>query len=105
MVISRVARLPYIGEPHEKPLKSYEVKIAAVPIPEPKPDIVPLWIIILSACIGVIILLLLIYLLYKVNESNLNLKILSKPIDISNNLFNYFIYLFFFLQIVWILQA
>ncbi|XP_031627773.1 integrin alpha-PS2 isoform X2 [Contarinia nasturtii] len=65
MVISRVARLPYLGEPTEKPLKLYELKISAVPIPEPKPDIVPLWIIILSACIGVIILLLLIYLLYK----------------------------------------
>lgn len=68
MVVSRVARLPYIGEPHEKPLKAHEVKITAVPIPEPKPDIVPLWIIILSACIGVLILLLLIYLLYKVSS-------------------------------------
>lgn len=68
MVISRVARLPYIGEPHDKPLKAHEVKITAVPIPEPKPDIVPLWIIILSACIGVLILLLLIYLLYKVSS-------------------------------------
>lgn len=67
MVISRVSRLPYIGEPHAKPLKAYEVKISAVPIPEPKPDIVPLWIIILSACVGVLILLLLIYLLYKVS--------------------------------------
>lgn len=68
MVISRVSRLPYIGEPHEKPPKAYEVKITAVPIPEPKPDIVPLWIIILSACVGVLILLLLIYLLYKVSS-------------------------------------
>lgn len=66
MVVSRVSKVPYIGEPHEKPLKVHEVKIRAIPIPEPKPDIVPLWIIILSACIGVIILLLLIYLLYKV---------------------------------------
>lgn len=65
-VIARVARLPYIGEPIDKPLRAYEVKISAVPIPEPKPDIVPLWIIILSACVGVIILLLLIYILYKV---------------------------------------
>lgn len=68
MVVSRVSRLPYIGEPHEKPLKAHEVKITAVPIPEPKPDIVPLWIIILSAVVGVIILLLLIYLLYKVSH-------------------------------------
>lgn len=72
MVVSRVTKVPYIGEPHEKPLKVHEVKIRAVPIPEPKPDIVPLWIIILSACIGVIILLLLIYLLYKVMNDHLN---------------------------------
>lgn len=72
MVVSRVSKVPYIGEPHEKPLKVHEVKIRAIPIPEPKPDIVPLWIIILSACIGVIILLLLIYLLYKVMSPNGN---------------------------------
>lgn len=72
MVVSRVSKVPYIGEPHEKPLKVHEVKIRAIPIPEPKPDIVPLWIIILSACIGVIILLLLIYLLYKVTITTQN---------------------------------
>lgn len=72
MVVSRVSKVPYIGEPHEKPLKVHEVKIRAIPIPEPKPDIVPLWIIILSACIGVIILLLLIYLLYKVKVTSQN---------------------------------
>lgn len=94
MVISRVARLPYIGEPHAKPLKSYEVKIAAVPIPEPKPDIVPLWIIILSAVVGVIILLLLIYLLYKVSDC----------IDASKNGF-FTKYLSSSSQIVWFLQA
>lgn len=66
-VIARVKRLPYIGEPIDRPLRSYEAKTSAIPTPEPKPDIVPLWIIILSACVGVIILLLLIYILYKVN--------------------------------------
>lgn len=67
MVLSRVSKVPYIGTPHKRSLETKEVKIVAVPIPEPKPDIVPLWIIILSAIVGVIILLLLIYLLYKVN--------------------------------------
>lgn len=83
MVIARVKRLPYIGEPIDKPLKSYEVKISAVPIPEPKPDIVPLWVIILSACVGVIILLLLIYILYKVNfDKNLLITEDTKISDI-----------------------
>lgn len=66
MAVARVTRLPYIGETRDNPLQVHEVKIRAVPIPEPKPDIVPLWLIILAACIGVLILLLLIYLLYKV---------------------------------------
>lgn len=107
MVISRVSRLPYIGEPHQKPLKSYEVKIAAVPIPEPKPDIVPLWIIILSAVVGVIILLLLIYLLYKVS-----FKVFCTMSTNSKNKIHLIFYLHFFkinlfqfLQIVWFLQA
>lgn len=66
MVVSRVSKLPYIGSPYKKPLKEHEIKISAIPIPEPKPDIVPLWIFVLAACCGVLILLLLILLLYKV---------------------------------------
>lgn len=70
MVLARVTKLPYIGTPHKRSVESKEVKIVAVPMPEPKPDIVPLWIIILSAIVGVIILLLLIYLLYKVKYNS-----------------------------------
>lgn len=66
MALSRVSKLPYIGSPYEKPIKEHEIKISAVPIPEPKPDIVPLWVFVLAACCGVLILLLLILLLYKV---------------------------------------
>ncbi|XP_037039254.1 integrin alpha-PS2 isoform X2 [Bradysia coprophila] len=65
MVVARVSQLPYIGEPQEKPIKRHEVVLTATPIAEPKPDVVPLWVWVLSACIGVLILLLLIYLLYK----------------------------------------
>lgn len=66
MAVGRVSQLPYIGRPQEKPIKRYEVVTIAIPIPEPKPDVVPLWVVVLAACAGVIILLLLIYLLYKV---------------------------------------
>lgn len=67
MVVARVSKLPYIGSPQEKPLKRHEVVITARPIPDQKSDVVPLWVVVLSACAGVIILLLLIYVLYKVN--------------------------------------
>lgn len=66
MAVARIAKLPYIGTPQEKPIKTYEVVTIAIPIPEPKPDVVPLWVVILAACAGVLILLLLIYLMYKV---------------------------------------
>ena len=58
--------------------------MTVVPIPEPKPDIVPLWIIVLSACAGVIILLLLIYLLYKVGSPS------TRPIALKANGFSSF---------------
>lgn len=67
MVVARVNKLPFIGSPQDKPIKSYEVVTTAIPIPDPKPDVVPLWVVVLSACAGVLILLLLIYLLYKVS--------------------------------------
>lgn len=66
MVLARITQVPHIGKPSKRTVESKEVKIIAKPMPEAKPDIVPLWIIVLSAIVGVIILLLLIYLLYKV---------------------------------------
>lgn len=70
MAVGRVTKLPFIGTPQEMPIKKYEVVSTAIPIPEPKPDVVPLWVVVLAACAGVIILLLLAYLLYKVIFQN-----------------------------------
>ncbi|GAB0088980.1 Integrin alpha-PS2 [Sergentomyia squamirostris] len=70
--VARVTRQPFIGEPKEKPIKSFEVPVVAIPEPIIKPDVVPLWVVILSACAGAIILLLLIYLLYKCGFFNRN---------------------------------
>ncbi|XP_055713630.1 integrin alpha-PS2 isoform X2 [Phlebotomus papatasi] len=70
--VARVTRQPFIGEPKEKPIKSFEVPVMAIPEPILKPDVVPLWVVVLSACAGAIILLLLIYLLYKCGFFNRN---------------------------------
>lgn len=82
MVVARVAQLPYIGEPQDKPIKRHEVVLTAFPKVEPKPDVVPLWVWVLSACVGVLILLLLIYLLYKV-WSVMSLKLFDQMLKIS----------------------
>lgn len=66
-VVARIVKLPYIGEPQEKPLKTFEVPVKAIPEPIVTPDVVPLWVVILSAVAGALILLLLILLLYKVS--------------------------------------
>uniref|UniRef100_A0A6B2EJX2 Putative vitronectin receptor alpha subunit n=1 Tax=Phlebotomus kandelakii TaxID=1109342 RepID=A0A6B2EJX2_9DIPT len=70
--VARVVKQPFIGEPKEKPIKSFEVPVMAIPEPIMKPDVVPLWVVVLSACAGAIILLLLIYLLYKCGFFNRN---------------------------------
>lgn len=67
-VVARITKLPYIGAPQEKPLKTFEVPVKAIPEPIITPDVVPLWVVILSAVAGALILLLLIYLLYKVRN-------------------------------------
>ena len=66
MAIGRITKLPYLGKPTNDTLKMHEVFVTAIPDPIPKPDVVPLWIVVLAACAGALILLLLIYLLYKV---------------------------------------
>uniref|UniRef100_A0A182JLT4 Uncharacterized protein n=1 Tax=Anopheles atroparvus TaxID=41427 RepID=A0A182JLT4_ANOAO len=65
MIVARVTKLPYIGQPKEKPIKTHEIQVLATPEPTVKPDVVPLWIVVLAACAGALILLLLIYLLSK----------------------------------------
>ncbi|XP_065075351.1 integrin alpha-PS2 isoform X2 [Ochlerotatus camptorhynchus] len=72
MTVARVTRLPYIGRPKEMPLKTREIQVQATPEPTPKPDVIPLWIVVLAACAGTIILLLLIYLLSKCGFFNRN---------------------------------
>jgi hypothetical protein len=59
-------------------LRTEEVVTEVVPTDAAlKPEIVPLWIVVLSACAGALILLLLIFLLWKVNL-DFNLSRFSK---------------------------
>lgn len=67
MAIGKITKLPYVGSPTNQTLKTHEVFVTAIPDPIPKPDVVPLWIVVLAACVGALILLLLIFLLYKVS--------------------------------------
>ncbi|XP_015188813.1 PREDICTED: integrin alpha-PS2-like [Polistes dominula] len=65
-LVARVTKQPFIGTPVEQVVKSHEIYTNIEPTAAPSsPDIIPLWIVVLSACAGTIILLLLIYLLHK----------------------------------------
>ncbi|XP_055384808.1 integrin alpha-PS2 isoform X2 [Condylostylus longicornis] len=65
LAIAQITKLPYIGRPGENIIKSHEIFFKAIPEPIPPIDTVPLWVVVLSACAGAIILLLLVFLLYK----------------------------------------
>lgn len=66
MMLARIDKLPYIGRPVNRTVHSHEIfTTIAAPQPDTKTDIVPLWVIVLSAVGGTIVLLLLIYLLHK----------------------------------------
>lgn len=67
MMVARISKLPYIGKPIERSIHSHEIstKIPALE-PDVQPVIVQLWVVVLSAMAGAIILLLLIYVFYKV---------------------------------------
>lgn len=65
LALGRITKLPYVGTPPNNSFTMHEVFVTAIPDPIPKPDVVPLWIVVLAACAGALILLLLIYLLYK----------------------------------------
>lgn len=70
---SRVTRLPHIGVPHNPRVETHEVLTEVMPQEiAVKPEVVPLWIVVLSACAGTLILLLLIFLLYKVSTFLIN---------------------------------
>ncbi|XP_026812999.1 integrin alpha-PS2-like isoform X2 [Rhopalosiphum maidis] len=65
---AKVTKLQYIGKPESKlaQVRSYEVFTEVIPRDlAVKPDIIPLWIVVLAAVAGTAILLLLVYLLYK----------------------------------------
>lgn len=65
-LIARVTKQPFIGTPAEQVIKSHEIKTNVEPSITPSaPDVIPLWVVVLSACAGTIILLLLIFLLHK----------------------------------------
>lgn len=68
-ISAKVTKLPYIGKPDNKlaRIKSHEVFTQVIPRDiAVKPDIIPLWHVVLAAVAGTAILLLLVYLLYKV---------------------------------------
>lgn len=89
LAIGSITRLPYLAETSEIEKRSHEVFFTAIPDPTPKPDIVPLWIVVLAAIAGILILILLVYLLYKVNRRELNLFSISlvnwKPCSMKLN--------------------
>ncbi|XP_018049115.1 PREDICTED: integrin alpha-PS2 isoform X2 [Atta colombica] len=65
-LVARVTKQPFIGTPAEQVIRSDEVMTNIEPSAAPSaPDMIPIWVVVLSACAGMIILLLLIYLLYK----------------------------------------
>uniref|UniRef100_A0A1I8M8Q7 Uncharacterized protein n=1 Tax=Musca domestica TaxID=7370 RepID=A0A1I8M8Q7_MUSDO len=66
MAVSHVTELPNIGTPTDDIIRTHEIFYKAIPEPTPVPDVVPLWVVVLAACAGALILLLLIFLLYKV---------------------------------------
>lgn len=68
LATSRLTILPHIGEIRDRAGKSYEVLTEVMPQDLPiRPEVVPLWIVVLSACAGAIILMLLVAALYAVS--------------------------------------
>lgn len=67
-LVSTITRVPYFKtEFHNAKVVSHEVFTELMPQDVTvKPEVAPLWIIVLSACAGTLILLLLIFLLWKV---------------------------------------
>ncbi|XP_030382273.1 integrin alpha-PS2 isoform X2 [Scaptodrosophila lebanonensis] len=72
LAVAHVTLLPFIGRPKDEIKKSFEIFYKAVPEPTPTPDVVPLWVVVLSACAGALIFLLLVLALYKCGFFNRN---------------------------------
>ncbi|BFG01653.1 integrin alpha-PS2 [Drosophila madeirensis] len=65
LAVANVTQLPFIGQPKDKIIKSHEIFYKAEPEPQQVPDVVPLWVVVLAACAGALIFLLLVWLLYR----------------------------------------
>ncbi|XP_043072004.1 integrin alpha-PS2 [Drosophila grimshawi] len=65
LAVANVTLLPFIGRPMEMIVKTHEIFYKAQPEPLQVPDVVPLWVVVLAACAGALIFLLLVLLLYK----------------------------------------
>ncbi|ALC48915.1 if [Drosophila busckii] len=65
LAVANVTQLPFIGTPKDEIIESHEIFYKAEPEPLQVPDVVPLWVVVLAACAGALIFLLLVYLLYK----------------------------------------
>lgn len=68
MMVGKISKLPYVGEVREQTLRKHEI-FTDIPAKETEliPEVAPLWIYVVSAVAGIIMLLLLIWLLSKVS--------------------------------------
>jgi len=73
LVASRITKLPYIGQPEYMMVKKYEVmtELISTDTPLHSSDHVPWWVVVLSACVGAAILILLVFLLWKVSANSI----------------------------------
>ncbi|EDV46418.1 integrin alpha-PS2 isoform X1 [Drosophila erecta] len=72
LAVANVTLLPFIGAPKDAIVKTHEIFYKAEPEPLQVPDVVPLWVVVLAACAGALIFLLLVWLLYKCGFFNRN---------------------------------
>lgn len=66
MMLARVDKVPHLMTIEDRKISQQEVETVVKTPEEIKSETVPLWVVVLSAVAGTIILLLLIFLLYKV---------------------------------------
>ncbi|XP_059478388.1 integrin alpha-PS2 isoform X2 [Neocloeon triangulifer] len=67
LLAARIIKLPYIGQPEYMSVKKYEVmtEVISTDTPLHPSEHVPWWVVVLSACVGAAILILLVFLLWK----------------------------------------
>lgn len=71
VAVARVSRLPYLGVPLERPPRSQQASSVLTPLVPPQPaEGIPLWAVVLAACAGALLLLLLVLALYKVTTND-----------------------------------